>query len=144
MSTDITETESGNLGNVGCSAEYTKALTEFASFFSQHKQSKGEAARFAMAIGIQTNTKIYKKNWLKPTATKKPTNIGSWSGFSSGYNLENLFIMLELEEKGHEIHDIASAYVTGGLKWIVDNDMLEGKNFSEMEEQLPHLFITED
>ena len=133
------ESESGNLGNVGCSAEYTHSLTEFSKFFSGHKQAKGEAARFAMAIGIQTNKKIFRKDWKKIKG-KKPTNIASWSGFSTGFDLENLFIMLDLEEEEHEIHEIASAYVTGGLKWIVENDMLEGKNFSEMKEQIPHLF----
>ena len=38
---------------------------------------------------------------------------------------------------------LVAEYIVGGMKWIVENDMLEGKNWSEMKKQMPDLFPEE-
>ena len=134
--------ETGTTGDVTVSAEITDDLTEFSKLFG-HKQAKGEAARFAMAIGIINGKRVEKDNWKKPKG-KKTTNLAKYAAFQGDYNLEILFDTLELKVEGVPMNILVAEYIVGGMKWIVENDMLEGKNFSEMKNQMPDLFPQQD
>jgi hypothetical protein len=126
-------------GLVSCSAEFSELLTEFSKLFTDHQQPKGEAARFAMALGIYHNRRHRRNEWKKPQGTKI-TNIAHWGPFCFGYDLETLFQVLGIADPDVPINLVVSEYITGGLSWIDENSLHDGKNFSEMKAQMSDLF----
>ena len=66
-------------GVVSCSAEFSKDLEIFSQLFQSHNAPKREAARFAMAIGIQKNLREKRSEWKKPKG-QNVTNVAHLAG----------------------------------------------------------------
>tara|TARA_B100001250_G_scaffold149222_1_gene127815 strand:- start:4651 stop:5082 length:432 start_codon:yes stop_codon:yes gene_type:complete len=143
MSEDDTE-EKG--GIVTASAELSETLDKFAlSFGSSTRSPKREAARFAMAVGIQKGLRE-KKPWKKPK-NKKVATIAHLAGqFDEGgrFDFEILFEMLGLAEKETPIHHLISEYVTGGLRYIKDNQLYNLDEWNRLKDDFPHMFTQEE
>ena len=129
-------------GNVACSAEYGEELGEFAELFN-HKAKLSEAARFAMAIGIQTGTRTPRKEW-KGGAPRNLAHLGSTFSDNGRFDFELLFEMLGLREEGVHLNILIGEYITGGMRWIKDNELKDGTNFNQLQEEFPHLFNRND
>ena len=145
MSKDIEEPKlSGGL--ITCAADYHDELGEMGEFFDT--PNIANAARFALAIGIQKNLRMYKKDWKKPTKKKKVRTIAHLGQFEQNYyDFEVLIEMLDLREEvdienNTPVNTIVSEYVTGGMKWITEQDIHKGGNFSALknDEQFSTLF----
>ena len=144
---DVSEDDAG--GNIACAGEYGSELGELAEFFD-HRASLSEAARFAMAIGIQKGIRVESKDWKKGTwkAGKKATSgktrnlahLGSTFSEDSRWDIETLFDMLNLRVDGVPLNTLISEYITGGMKWIVENEVEKGVQFSRLKAEFPHLF----
>ena len=144
---ELSEDDSG--GNIACAGEYGSALGELAEFFD-HRASLSEAARFAMAIGIQKGMRIESKDWKKGTwkAGKKATSgrtrnlahLGSTFSEDSKWDIDSLFEMLNLKVDEVPLNTLISEYISGGMKWIVDNEVEKGVQFSRLKTDFPHLF----
>ena len=86
-----------------------------------------------MAIGIQKGIRVESKDWNKGTwkAGKKATSgkkrnlahLGSTFSEDSRWDIETLFDMLNLRVDGVPLNTLISEYITGGMKWIVENGM---------------------
>jgi len=141
MSDEDTE-EKG--GIVTASAELSETLDKFSGLFQG--APKREAARFAMAIGIQKGLREKRDTWKKPK-NKKIATIAHLAGQfddKGKFDFEILFEMLGLiEEDDTPIHHLISEYVTGGLRYIKDNELYNLDEWSRMKDDFPHLF-TED
>ena len=145
MSEDIEESKiSGGL--ITCAADFFDELGELGEFFDSPKIAN--AARFAMAIGIQKNLRVHKKDWKKQTKKKKVRTIAHLGQFEQNYyDFEVLIEMLDLREEvdienNTPVNTIVSEYVTGGMKWITEQDIHKGGNFSALknDEQFSTLF----
>lgn len=142
MSEEDTEAKGGI---VTASSELSETLDKFSKSFGK-PAPKREAARFAMAVGIQKGLREKKEDWPKPTKKKKIATIAHLSGqFDDGgrFDFEILFEMLGLDDDETEIHHLVSEYVTGGLRYIKDNELYNLDEWSRMKDDFPHLF-TED
>ena len=106
------------------------------------------AARFAFAIGIQKNERVYKKDWKKQTKKLKQRTIAHLGQFElNRYDFKVLIEMLDLYEEADKENDtpvntIISEYITGGMKWITEQDIHKGGNFSALksDKQFSNLF----
>ena len=138
MSDEDTE---GKSGIVTASAELAETLDKFSESFG--KAAKREAALFAMAVGIQKGLREKKDDWKKPN-NKKVATIAHLTSMEDGrFDFEILFEMLGLDEEETPIHFLMSEYVTGGLRYIKDNELYKLDEWSRMKDDFPHLF-TED
>ena len=141
MMTEDEQESSG--GVVYCSAQFADQLDEFKELFD-HKQKMAEAERFAMAIGIAKNCRMPKEEWKEGKKKRKGTQ--NLNTFEDGgkYNFQTLFEMLELwdEDEGTKLAVVISEYITGGMRWITENEMIDGSKFTVLKEELPHLFTT--
>ncbi len=133
---DIEEpTQSG--GIVTCAADYYDEIGELGEFFQT--PSIANAARFAFAIGIQKSERVYKKDWKKPTKKKNLRTIAHLGQFEQNhFNFEVLIEMLDLCEEADKenktpVNTIISEYITGGMKWITEQDIHKGGNFSALK-----------
>ena len=143
------EETAGSKGIVTCSAEFSDELETLSKMFGKKKDSpKREAARFAMAIGIQRGEREPRSEWKKPTKKNKISTIAHLFGqFDKGgqFDFQLLFEMLDLFEDGDDtpLHHLISEYVTGGMRYIKDNELYKLDEWSRMKDDFPHLF-TED
>jgi len=141
MMTEDEQESSG--GVVYCSAQFADQLDEFKELFD-HKQKMAEAERFAMAIGIAKNCRMPKEEWKEGKKKRKGTQ--NLNTFEDGgkYNFQTLFEMLELwdENEGIKLAVVISEYITGGMRWLTENEMIDGSKFTVLKEELPHLFTT--
>jgi hypothetical protein len=141
MMTEDEQESSG--GVVYCSAQFADQLDEFKELFD-HKQKMAEAERFAMAIGIAKNCRMPKEEWKEGKKKRKGTQ--NLNTFEDGgkYNFQTLFEMLELwdENEGTKLAVVISEYITGGMRWLTENEMIDGSKFTVLKEELPHLFTT--
>ncbi len=139
MMTEDEQESSG--GVVYCSAEFADQLDEFKELFN-HKQKMAEAERFAMAIGIAKNCRMPKDEWKEGKKKRKGTQ--NLNTFEDGgkYNFETLFEMLELidESKEESLTLVISEYITGGMRWLTENEMIDGSKFTILKEEFPDLF----
>ena len=138
------EDSEGKGGIVTASAELSGTLDKFAESFGK-PAPKREAARFAMAVGIQKGLREKRDTWKKPK-NKKIATIAHLAGqFDDGgkFDFEILFEMLGLDDDETPIHHLVSEYVTGGLRYIKDNELYKLDEWSRMKDDFPHLF-TED
>jgi len=128
-------------GVVYCSAEFADQLDEFKELFD-HKQKMAEAERFAMAIGIAKNCRMPKEEWKEGKKKRKGTQ--NLNTFEDGgkYNFQTLFEMLELwdENEGTKLSLVISEYITGGMRWLTENEMIDGSKFTVLKEEFPDLF----
>ena len=140
MSEEKSDTISG--GTVVCSAEYANELDTFSKLFGAHHQPMAEAERFAMAIGIAKNRRKPKEDWKEGKKKRKGTQ--GLATFEEGgkYNFKILFEMLGLWDDSEEnkLTDTISEYVTGGMEWLTENEMIEGSKFVVLKEEFPDLF----
>lgn len=143
MMTEDGQESSG--GVVFCSAQFADQLEEFSKLFN-HKQKMAEAERFAMAIGIAKNCRMPKEEWKEGKKKRKGTQ--NLNTFEDGgkYNFQTLFEMLELwdEDEGTKLAVVISEYITGGMRWLTENEMIDGSKFTILKEELPHLFTAEE
>ena len=143
MMTEDEQESSG--GVVYCSAQFADQLDDFKELFD-HKQKMAEAERFAMAIGIAKNCRMPKEEWKEGKKKRKGTQ--NLNTFEDGgkYNFQTLFEMLELwdENEGKKLAVVISEYITGGMRWLTENEMIDGSKFTVLKEELPHLFTTEE
>ena len=141
MMTEDEQESSG--GVVYCSAQFADQLDEFKELFD-HKQQMAEAERFAMAIGIAKNCRMPKEEWKEGKKKRKGTQ--NLNTFEDGgkYNFQTLFEMLELwdQNEGTKLAVVISEYITGGMRWLTENEMIDGSKFTVLKEELPHLFTT--
>jgi len=140
MMTEDEQESSG--GVVYCSAQFADQLDEFSKLFSSHKQKMAEAERFAMAIGIAKNCRMPKEEWKEGQKKRKGTQ--NLNTFEDGgkYNFQTLFEMLELwdEDEGTKLAVVISEYITGGMRWLTENEMIDGSKFTILKEEFPDLF----
>ena len=143
MMTEDEQESSG--GVVYCSAQFADQLDEFKELFD-HKQKMAEAERFAMAIGIAKNCRMPKEEWKEGKKKRKGTQ--NLNTFEDGgkYNFQTLFEMLELwdEDEGTKLAVVISEYITGGMRWLTENEMIDGSKFTVLKEEFPHLFTAEE
>ena len=133
---EIIEEENG--GIITCSPEFYDAIEDFSKHF-KHRAALREAARFSMSIGIITNSREEKKDWKKG----KPRTIAHLHGqFNDDgkFDYSMLFEMLDILDKQVPLNQLISEYVTGGMRWVVQNEMVDGNNFSILKTEFPHLF----
>ena len=54
--------------------------------------------------------------------------------------------MLELwdEDEGTKLAVVISEYITGGMRWITENEMIDGSKFTVLKEEFPDLFTAVD
>lgn len=134
--------ESG--GIVTCPKRFADKLTELADLFD-HKAPTREAARFAMAIGIQNGSRLKRAKWGKG----KVRNIAHLSQFTENgvFDIQLLFEMLDLipdrSKEEISLNNLISEYIASGMKWIVENELDAGTNFSQLKSAFPHLFSRE-
>lgn len=146
---DIDQEAESTGGIVTCAADYYDEIGELSEYFQNPKLTN--AARFALAIGIQKNIRIPKAEWKKPTKKKTLRTIAHLGGtFSDGgkYDFQVLIEMLGLIEpedieKKTPLHSILSEYITGGMKWISEQEIHKGGNFSALkdDENFSTLFV---
>ena len=136
----IDENDQSKGGIVTCSSEFYKEMGDFAELFTTSKSPIREAARFAMAIGIQKDRREKREDWKKKG--KKRTIAHLHGQFDDGgrYDFSLLFEMLGLIVDDTPLHHLVSEYVTGGMRWISENELKKGYNFSIMKEEFPYLF----
>ena len=132
-------------GIVTCSAEFSKDLDNFAKLFADSSAPKREAARFAMAIGIQKDLREKRSGWKKPTKNQKRSVIAHLSGQFDDrgrFDFDSLFDILGLKEKDDDtpIHHLISEYVTGGMRYITENEITSLQEWSKMKDDFPYLF----
>jgi len=138
----VSEEEQETTGGVVSPApEFYEEIGEFSKLFA-HKQPMAEAARFAMAIGIAKNLREPRKKWKKGKK-RRAWNMGSFSD-NGKFDFDVLFNMLDLMEEGTPVHRAISEYITGGMRWIVENEMIDGSNFAELKDEFPDLFTAEE
>jgi|APSaa5957512535_1039671.scaffolds.fasta_scaffold05025_5 hypothetical protein len=133
-------------GIVTCAADYSQEIGELGEFFESPQLAN--AARFAFAIGIQKNERVYKKDWKKQTKKLKQRTIAHLGQFElNRYDFKVLIEMLDLYEEADKENDtpvntIISEYITGGMKWITEQDIHKGGNFSALksDKQFSNLF----
>ena len=147
MTEENNEQSSG--GIVTCSAEFSKDLDKFAELFEGHGAPKREAARFAMAIGIQKGLREKRSEWKKPTEKQKISTIAHLYGQfddKGRFDFDSLFDILDLKDKDDDtpIQHLISEYVTGGMRYIKDNELNNLDEWSRMKDDFPHLFTQED
>jgi len=133
-------------GIITCSAEFSKDLDQFSELFEGAK--KREAARFAMAIGIQKGLREKRSDWKKPK-NQKISTIAHLSGQfddKGRFDFDSLFDILDLKNKDDDtpIHHLISEYVTGGMRYIEENELKNLDEWSRMKDDFPHLFTQED
>jgi len=143
------EETAGSKGIVTCSAEFSDELEKFSKMFGEKKDAPmREAARFAMAIGIQRGEREPRSGWKKPKNKKIRTIAHLYGGFDKGgqFDFPLLFEMLDLIEDGDDtpLHHLISEYVTGGMRYIKDNELYKLDEWSRMKEDFPHLFTDEE
>lgn len=140
------EEQDSSGGVVFCSAEFAEKLDDFSDLFKKHRQPMAEAERFAMAIGIVKNSRLPKDEWKEGKKKRKGTQ--GLSTFEEGgkYNFRILFEMLDLwnEDDDVSLTLTISEYITGGMKWLTENEMIDGSKFSILKEEFPDLFLNEN
>jgi hypothetical protein len=140
------EEQDSSGGVVFCSAEFAEKLDDFSDLFKKHKQPMAEAERFAMAIGIVKNSRLPKDEWKEGKKKRKGTQ--GLSTFEEGgkYNFRILFEMLDLWDEDDDVSLTLtiSEYITGGMKWLTENEMIDGSKFSILKEEFPDLFLNEN
>ena len=126
-----------------CPPEFSKELGEFSKIFDS-KDKLREAARFAMAIGIHKGKREKRSEWKKG-ATRNIAHLNGQFDDAGRFDFKILFEMLDLLEEEDEtpLNIIISEYITGGMRWIVENEMVDGTNFSVLEKELPDLFTSD-
>ena len=139
MTNDEEQDSSG--GVVYCSAEFADQLEAFSKLF-QHRQKQAEAERFAMAIGIAKNCRMPKSEWKEGKKKRKGTQNLNTFEENGTYDFEKLFEMLELIEESEKesLTVVISEYITGGMRWLTENEMIDGSKFTILKEEFPHLF----
>ena len=129
-------------GVVYCSAQFADQLNQFKDLFQAHKQPMAEAERFAMAIGIAKNCRKPRKEWKEGKKKRKGTQ--NLATFEDGgkYNFQILFEMLNLMVDSEEssLTVVISEYITGGMEWLTENEMIDGSKFTVLKEEFPDLF----
>ena len=127
---------------VYCSSEYAEQLEQFSELFVAHHQKMAEAERFAMAIGIAKNRRKLKNKWKDKSSKRKGTQ--NLATFEEGgkYNFQTLFEMLGLwdDSEGNKLTETISEYITGGMEWLIENEMIDGSKFEVLKEEFPDLF----
>ena len=136
----IDEEDKTKGGIVTCSSEFHKEIGDFAELFTASKSPIREAARFAMAIGIQKNRREKRENWKKKGKVRTIAHLHGQFDDGGRYDFSLLFEMLGLIVDGTPIHHLVSEYVTGGMRWIAENELKTGYNFSVMKDEFPYLF----
>ena len=132
---DDTQNDDASSGGIYCSAEYSDDLTELSKLF-EHKAKLAEAARFAMTIGIQTNSRIRRETWSE--AGRR--NIANLAPFQDPFDFKLLFTELGLIDGETPLNILISEYIEGGMKWIRDHEINTGTHFSELKEAFSDLF----
>ena len=132
-------------GIITCSAEFSKYLDKIAEqLFQGHFAPKREAARFAMAIGIQKGLREKRSEWKKPNNQKNATIAHLYGQFDDKgrFDFESLFEILELKEKDDDtpLQHLISEYVTGGMRYIKENELDNLDEWTRMKDDFPHLF----
>ena len=123
----------------GDDAEFGEELGRFSEEFDSSAPLR-EAARFAMAIGIRRGMRRERSTWAKG---KKVRNIAHLHGqFDEGgkYDLGLLLELLGIRDDAVPLNVQVSEYISGGMQWIVENELSEGKNFEVLEEAFAELF----
>ena len=140
MSEENSDTTSG--GVVYCSAEYANELDTFSKLFDAHPQKMAEAERFAMAIGIAKNRRKLRKDWKEGKKKRKGTQNLATFQEAGKYNFQILFEMLGLMDESEDVSltGVISEYITGGMEWLTENEMIEGSKFVVLKEEFPDLF----
>ena len=131
-------------GIVICSGEFSKDLDKFSELFSSHGAPKREAARFAMAIGIQKDLREKRTEWPK-SKNQKPSTIAHLHGQfddQGRFDFDSLFDILGLKEEGDDtaLNILISEYVTGGMRYIKDNEISGLSEWNKMKDDFPYLF----
>lgn len=141
----IEDEQESSGGVVYCSAQFADQLEEFCKLFN-HKQKMAEAERFAMAVGIAKNCRMPKDEWKEGKKKRKGTQ--NLNTFEDGgkYNFQTLFEELELwnEDEGIKLAVVISEFITGGMRWLTENEMIDGSKFTILKEEFPDLFTTEE
>ena len=132
-------------GVVYCSAEFAGQLDEFSKLF-KHNQKMAEAERFAMAIGIAKNCRMPRAEWKEGKKKRKGTQNLNTFEENGTYNFETLFEMLGLIDESEEesLTVVISEYITGGMRWLTENEMIDGSKFTILKEEFPHLFTDQE
>jgi hypothetical protein len=141
----MAESEQESSGTtVFCSAEFAGQLDEFKELFD-HKQKMAEAERFAMAIGIAKNCRMPKEEWKEGKKKRKGTQNLNTFADGGKYNFQTLFEMLGLWQENDEkkLALVISEYITGGMRWLTENEMIDGSKFTILKDEFPHLFTAE-
>jgi hypothetical protein len=134
-------------GIVICSGEFYDAIGTFSDQFEGAPGGKlREAARFAMAIGIQKDLREKKSDWKKKGKVRTIAHLHGQFDQHGRYSMESLFEMLDLieEEDDTALNVLISEYITGGMRWLVENEMTRGENYSILIEEFPDLFSSEE
>ena len=136
-------------GIVTCSAEFAGELDKLSKMFGEKRDApKREAARFAMAIGVQLGLRERRSEWKKPKGKKIATIAHLTGQFDNGgqFDFNLLFDMLGLYEDEDEtpLHHLISEYVTGGMRYISENEIYNLDEWSRMKDDFPHMFTEED
>ena len=136
-------------GIITCSAEFSEELEHLSKMFGSKKDApKREAARFAMAIGIQRGLREKTTDWKKPKGRKKATiaHLNGQFDNAGEFDFSILFEMLGLIEEGDKtpLNNLISEYVTGGMRYVTENELWELDEWSRMKDDFPHMFTQEE
>ena len=97
-----------------------------------------------MAVGIQKGMREKQSEWKKGKR-RTIAHLNGQFDDAGRFDFKILFEMLDLLDEGDEttLNIIISEYITGGMRWIVENEMVDGTNFSILEKELPDLFTSD-
>jgi len=129
----------GEGGIVMCSPEYRDALGGFAGLFD-HTAPLREAARFAMAIGIRLDRRHKRSAWSKKGKARNIAHLNGQFDDGAKYDFALLFELLGIRDDDVPLNVQVSEYISGGMQWIVDNELPEGTNFTVMKNAFAELF----
>lgn len=126
-------------GIVMCCPEHADELGELADFFD-HPAPIREAGRFALAIGIRKDIRHFRKDWAKKGKARNLAHLNGQFDEAGKYDFSLLFELLGIRDEQVSLNVQISEFISGGMKWISQNEISDGTNFSVLKESFSELF----
>jgi hypothetical protein len=98
-------------------------------YFGGVKGSARDACLFALSLGIRFNRRAPKKSWTK----EKPLSWSDTNRLKSEIaDFEVLFDYMDIDDGGMNTKSRMDEFVTGGLRFIEENDLVEDGSLVEI------------
>lgn len=137
---ELPEDDQSSGGIVMVASQYNDDLGKLSELFGTDDKLR-EAARFAFAVGIRTGQRIKRGEWPKGKGEhRRIAHLSGQFDNNKTYDFAALLEILKLSDKTVKLNILVSEYITGGMKWIAENDLMSGKNFDKLRERFPDMF----